>query len=302
MSQVSPNFVGATTDEAREGRRGIRRDLLIRFMAEAPFQPATNFWRAIELPELASVLPKSGRGLDVGCGDGVLTGILRDLVGARWELVGVDPDPAETALAVPSGLYQQVHTAGADRVPEPDNSFDFAFANSVLEHIPDLPPVLAETARCLKPRGLFVATVPSAMLHGLMQGPGWTRRQSRADYLAETDRRLAHFHYPTADQWRQLLGDVGLELLNLRGYLTGRQVRRWEKWANRTGGLLYRLRGRKRRPIEIQRSLGLRRGLPRPLRFLSHPAAWVTAYGVIDDDSTNPCETGCLLLTARKRA
>lgn len=271
-------------------------------MAEAPFQPATNFWRAIELPELASVLPKTGRGLDVGCGDGVLTGILRDLVEARWTLVGVDPDPAETALAENSGVYMKVHTCGADCVPEADGTFDFAYANSVLEHIPDLPPVLAETARCLKPRGLFAATVPSAMLHGLMQGPGFLRRQSRADYLAETDRRLAHFHYPTIDQWKQLLETAGMELVNLRGYLTGRQVRRWEQWTNRTGGLLYRLRGARQRPIEIQRSLGLRRGLPRPLRFLSHPAAWVTAYGVIDDDSKNPCETGCLLLTARKRA
>jgi SAM-dependent methyltransferase len=291
-----------TSGEAAADRGSVRRQLLIRFMAEAPFQPATNFWRAIELPELASSLPKAGRGLDIGCGNGMLTGILRDLVDGRWELVGVDPDPAEAAPAARSGQYQRVHTTGANRIPEADGSFDFAFANSVLEHVPDLPPVLAETARCLKPRGLFVATVPSAMLHGLMQGPGFFRRQSRAEYLAETDRRLAHFQYPTMDQWQQLFDEVGFEMINVRGYLTGRQVRRWEKWTNRTGGLLYRLRGRKRRPIEMQRAPGLRHSLPRPLRFLSHPAAWVTAYGVIDDDSKNPAETGCLLLTARKRA
>jgi SAM-dependent methyltransferase len=227
---------------------------------------------------------------------------LRELVEARWELVGVDPDPEETSLARESGVYVKVYTVPADDVPEADAGFDFAFANSVLEHIPTLPPVLAEAARCLKPRGWFVATVPSANLHGLMAGPSFWRRQSRDDYLAETDRRLAHFHYPTIDQWKSLLDAAGLELTTVRGYLTGRQVRRWEGWANRTGGLLYRLRGAKERPIEIQRRYGLRRGLPRPLRFLGHPAAWVTAYGVIDDDSTNPCETGCLLLAARKRS
>jgi SAM-dependent methyltransferase len=275
--------------------------LLVEFMADAPFQPATNFWRSIELPELAAALPRHGRGLDVGCGDGVLTRILIDLCGAKWTLVGVDPDAAETRLAETSGLFDAVHQTGADQVPEPDASFDFAFANSVLEHIPDLPPCLAETARCLKPGGYFFATVPSPALHQLMRGPGFLRRQSRADYLAETDRRLAHFRYPTVDEWTNLLTTAGFELVRVRGYLSGRQVRRWETWTNWTGGLLYRLKGAKDRPIEIQRSLGLRRGLPRRLRFLSWPLAWTIAAGVIDEDADDLYDSGCLLLVARRR-
>src|SRR5439155_12149077 len=139
--------------------------LLESFMADAPSQPATNFWRCVELPVLAAALPAEGRGLDVGCGDGVLTKILRDLRGARWTLVGLDPVAAETALAERSGLYERVHTSGADNIPEPDASCDFVFANSVLEHIPGLSTCLGEMARCLKPGGLFAATVPSAHFH-----------------------------------------------------------------------------------------------------------------------------------------
>ena len=41
--------------------------LLESFMADAPSQPATNFWRCVELPVLAAALPAEGRGLDVGC-------------------------------------------------------------------------------------------------------------------------------------------------------------------------------------------------------------------------------------------
>lgn len=297
--RISASF-SATATEGREIRRSVRRELLVQFMADAPFQPATNFWRAIELPELASVMPRTGRGLDVGCGDGVLTKILLGLVEAKWKLVGVDPDPAETALAEKIGIYEKVHTSGADRVAEPDASFDFAFSNSVLEHIPDLPPCLAESARCLKPGGWFFATVPSPGLHQLMRGPGMFSRRTRDEYLAETDKRLVHYRYPTIDEWSKLFAKAGLELLQFRGYLAARQVRRWETWTNWTGGLLYRLKGGKQRPIEIQRSLKLRRGLPRPLRFLSTPLAWSVAYGVIDDDSTNPYESGCLLLAARK--
>ena len=287
----------------------VRRDLLRRFMADAPFQPATNLWRAVELPVLASVLPATGRGLDVGCGDGVLTRLLRDLVGASWTLVGVDPDPHETAAAQSAEIYAAVHTTGADAVPEADASFDFAFSNSVLEHIPDLAPCLTETARLLKPGGSLFATVPAAGLHGLMAGPGWTRRISREAYLAETDRRIAHLRYPTVDRWRGLLNGAGLELVAVRSYLSARQVRRWETWANWTGGLLYRLQGARRPPIQIQRSLGLRRAMPRPLRWLAGPAAFFAGSGVLADEPVVPAggaesaadRGGGLLFEARRR-
>ncbi|MBA4016982.1 MAG: methyltransferase type 12 [Pirellula sp.] len=279
----------------------VRTRLLRKFMEDAPFQPATNLWRAIELPVLAEAMPKAGRGLDVGCGDGILTRILSDLANANWQLVGVDPDGAECALARDSGMFAAVHESGADRIAEPDGSFDFAFANSVLEHIPDLPPCLAEVGRCLKRGGLFFATVPSPGLHRSMTGPGWTRRISRAEYLAESDRRLLHFRYPSVDDWSLLLNDAGFDLDSARGYLTARQVRRWERWTNATGGLLYRLKGSQSRPIEIQRSLGLRRSLPKPLRMLGGPLAWLAGSGVLQDDSADPEATACLLVVGRKR-
>jgi SAM-dependent methyltransferase len=274
--------------------------LLGRFMAEAPFQPATNLWRAVELPALASVLPTTGMGLDVGCGDGVLTGILRDLVGADWTLVGIDPNPAETALATASGLYQRVHAVGADTIPETDETFDFVFANSVLEHIPNLPACLRDMARCLKPGGLLAATVPSPHFHDCLRGPGWSRRQTRAAYLDETDARLAHVQYWSEERWREELQEVGLEPQPTTWYLSQKQVRRWEFWSNWTGGLLYRWRGRTQQPIEIQRGLGLRRGLPRPLRFLGPSLARLVSLGVRGDFEPNCEANGCFLVMARK--
>jgi SAM-dependent methyltransferase len=300
---------GSFTDDNQAAAvdRGARARRLLRdFMADAPFQPATNLWRAIEIPILADALPRSGRGLDVGCGDGVLTRLLArladdSLAAGRWTLVGIDPDPAETALAEAEKFYAAVHTTGADRVPEPDASFDFAFANSVLEHIPDLAPCLTEIGRCLKPGGEFYATVPSPGLHKLMRGPSFLRRISRDDYLAETDRRLLHFRYPSVDDWRAMLDAAGFDLVSARGYLTSRQVCRWERWTNCTGGLLYRLKGAKARPIEIQRQFGMRRAMPKPLKLLAGPLAWAAGRGVLDDDATNPNETACLLVVGRRR-
>jgi SAM-dependent methyltransferase len=290
-----------TAPTTPRARSTVRLGLLRRFMEEAPFQPATNLWRAVELPVLATALPRDGWGLDVGCGDGVLTGILRDLVGARWQLVGLDPEPAETALAAGSGQYVRLHTVPADRIPEPDAAFDFAFANSVLEHIPNLPDCLPEIARCLKQGGLFAATVPSDRLHDCLAGPDWTRWLSRAEYLRETDRRIAHVNYWSPPRWSEELGRAGFEAVEARPYLSARQVRRWEVWANWTGGLLYRLKGGTTPPVGIQRQLNLRRPLPERLRPLAMPLARVLSRGVLADEARAGEPSGCLLVTARRR-
>ena len=65
---------------------------------------------------MTSGLP-AGRGLDLGCGDGLLTQILLEGVGAR-NMVGVDPDPAEASQARMLGIYATVHQAGGERIPE----------------------------------------------------------------------------------------------------------------------------------------------------------------------------------------
>jgi len=49
--------------------------------------------------------------MDLGCGDGLLTRILLEEVGAR-QIVGVDPDPAEASQAEKLGIYSIVHTNG----------------------------------------------------------------------------------------------------------------------------------------------------------------------------------------------
>ncbi|HEX7449127.1 MAG TPA: class I SAM-dependent methyltransferase [Pirellulales bacterium] len=276
------------------------RDLLRQLMRAAPFQPATNLWRAIEVAELAQSLPPAGTALDLGCGDGQLTRILRDRARAQWRLVGVDPDPSEAAAALATGIYRSVHACGADGISEPDAAFDFAFANSVLEHIPDLPATLRETARLLKPGGLLAATVPSPHFHRLLRGPGRFSRQSRESYLAELDRRLAHVNYWSAEEWAEELTAAGFEPPEIRGYLSRRQIQRWETWSNWTGGLLYRLRRGRQQPIAIQRSLALRRSLPRGWSGAAPLLAWLVGFRVLDDEPISLDEAACWLVTSRR--
>ena len=74
------------------------RRLLKEFVRTYPFQPATAFWRAVEIGALVDQGLPPGRYLDLGCGDGKLTKIILERIGSR-PIVGVDPDSEETSLA-----------------------------------------------------------------------------------------------------------------------------------------------------------------------------------------------------------
>jgi hypothetical protein len=116
------------------------------------------------------------------------------------------------------------------------------------------------------------------------------------------DERLAHCQYWSEEDWFRELRKAGFQPEPVSVYLTLSQVRRWEFWSNWTGGLLYRLYGRGRKPIEIQRGLGLRRGLPRFLRPFASPIAWIVSRGIRGQIEDAPEKNACFLVRAIKRA
>lgn len=275
----------------------IRRALLRSLLSENPFQPATSWWRAIELAVVIRHGLPQGSGLDLGCGDGKLMRILLEAAGASRTLAGVDIDPLETRDALASGVYQRVHAAPGERLPEPDAVFDFAFSNSVLEHIDELDPVMAEVARVLRPGGVFLFTVPAAGFHDCLAGPRlpWV---GRARYLEIIDRRCAHRRYWSETQWRACLARQDIEVVRAVPYLSATEVQRWETLSRYTAGLLYGLAGGRMQPIEIQRALRMRgRGMRLPA-WAAAPLAAAVSLGVKDDASSR---FGCLLIEARKR-
>jgi SAM-dependent methyltransferase len=217
--------------------------------------------------------------------------------GTSPSLVGADIDPLETRDAVASGVYQRVHTAPGERIPEPDASFDFVFSNSVLEHIDDLEPVIAEVERVLRPGGAFVFTVPAAGFQDCLAGPllPWSDRQR---YLENIDRRCAHRRYWSETQWRDHLGRHGLDVAHAVPYLTAPEIQRWETLSRFTAGVLYALVSGRMQPIEIQRALRVRRRGMRLPEWMAAPLAAAISAGVAADRSGR---FGCLLVEARRR-
>lgn len=280
----------------------INQKLLVEFLRLYVFQPATAFWRAVEVDTLRKYLPSNGNCLDLGCGDGKLTFISFDEVQTHnLILVGIDGDDDETKRARKFPIYARVHTCWASNIPEPSATFDYVFSNSVLEHIVDIETTLAEVARLLKPSGTFTFTVPSPGFRGCLRGP-LAGKTSREEYLSSMDRRLAHFRYWSVEEWGIHLARCGMVIETSVEYFNCHQVRRWETISRFTAGILYGLSGQKQAPIQMQKNLGLRQmqnriALP---RWMARIIANVLSAFIKNE--TSKVQNGCLLILARKQA
>jgi ubiquinone/menaquinone biosynthesis C-methylase UbiE len=94
----------------------------------------------------------TGRLLDIGCGTGFVISLLADTFD---EVHGIDPTRAMLDKVDTSPGNITLQEGVAEDLPFPDASFDLVTAYSVLHHLADHRPVLAEVARVLRPGGVF---------------------------------------------------------------------------------------------------------------------------------------------------
>jgi SAM-dependent methyltransferase len=101
-------------------------------------------------------------------------------------------------------------------MPFPDGYFASAISNSVLEHIPDVEAVLAETARVLRPGAPCYFCVPSDnFLPFLSIGRALDALRLRAPadaYRRFFNRISRHHHCDDTETWRVRLERAGLSL------------------------------------------------------------------------------------------
>lgn len=104
---------------------------------------------------LLSLMDSEDVVLDVGAGAGISAHT--DFRGHVARVCGIDPD--DRVLHNPH--LDEARVGFADRIPYPDDNFDFAFAWNVVEHLESPDTVFAEVARVLKPGGRFVFKTPN---------------------------------------------------------------------------------------------------------------------------------------------
>jgi SAM-dependent methyltransferase len=92
--------------------------------------------------------------IDLGCGPRGILALLRDRVSPGGRVVGLDADPAHTALAAQfAGDWAEIITADARKTGLASGSFDVVHARTLLINVPDPQEVVAEMTRLTRPGG-----------------------------------------------------------------------------------------------------------------------------------------------------
>jgi 2-polyprenyl-6-hydroxyphenyl methylase/3-demethylubiquinone-9 3-methyltransferase len=101
--------------------------------------------------------PAGLRALDIGCGGGFMA---EEFARLGCRVVGVDPSPVSVRTARQHGESSALEigyaVATGERLPLDGERFDLAYCCDVLEHVSNLDLVIRETARVLKPGGLYL--------------------------------------------------------------------------------------------------------------------------------------------------
>jgi SAM-dependent methyltransferase len=168
--------------------------------------------RAVEARFYQDLLPLNEPVLDLGCGDGHFT----SLAFPSPLTVGIDPSPQALREAHQRGAYTLVVQSLGGELPFPSAHFATVISNSVLEHIPELGPVLAEIARVLRPGARFIFCVPSDLFtqflffSDIFDKVGLS--QLATAYQRYFNRISRHHHCEGPQVWRERLAESGLEL------------------------------------------------------------------------------------------
>lgn len=158
-------------------------------------------------------LPTQGEALDFGCGNGVLTEVIRQSL-PSWKVFGTDL--SKKAIANATRMYPNCTFFDATNSELNSKKFDFIFTHHVFEHVFDLNEVFRNMNKYLKPK--------SSMLHFLPCGNEGSYEHSicllRKDGInKELENRFffedeGHVRRLTTDKFKKLCQSINFELQN----------------------------------------------------------------------------------------
>ncbi|NSW51927.1 MAG: class I SAM-dependent methyltransferase [Anaerolineae bacterium] len=196
-------------------------DFLLRNLRDLPY--FRGFLRAIE-SRFYQEFELDSPVLDMGCGDGQFVTVTFD----KKIDIGIDPWAAPVREAQERGGYHLVIQGDGAHIPVADGYFANVFSNSVLEHIPDLDPVINEIHRVVKEDGMFLFCVPNHQFLGnLSISTMFDRLHLRR--IADAYRKFfnaisRHHHCDSPEVWQERLATSGFQVIRWWHYFSPRAL------------------------------------------------------------------------------
>ena len=167
--------------------------------------------------------------LDIGCGNGFLTGKVRDAL--HLDMVdGIDI----MADKITSPQWLRLLRVDIDKedLPYPNNSFDAVHCSEVLEHVYDVDHLLDEIYRVLSPKGVCILTTPNlaSWVNRLVLLMGFQPFSLPASVKYERAGELkfvytlghrGHFRVLTSGSLREILGLHSFKIVKFEGWSVG---------------------------------------------------------------------------------
>lgn len=154
--------------------------------------------------------------LDVGCGGGILA---EEFAAMGFCVTGIDP--SEQSLntarqhAQSEGLSIQYQQATGESIPFADKTYPVVYCCDVLEHVRDLPQVISEIYRVMKPGGVFFFdTLNRTFVSKLVAIKIWQEWKSTA-FMPSRLHQWKMFIRP--EELKGLLVQAGFEFKEFRG-------------------------------------------------------------------------------------
>lgn len=206
-----------------------------------------HFFALFRAHELYNVEPFTGLLqdpiLDLGCGDGKIA----QLLFKRQLAYGIDVSHRAVSRARKLGAYETTFLGDAHHISLEGNSLGGIYSNCVLEHIPDMPNLIQEIARLLKPGAYFVGTAMTPHYYDMnpifkklnRDGLRWVRQR-----MINAENRV-HHHVSMfgPDDYRRMFQDVGMTL-EQHLYFAPQQVVNFYAWWDTLSKYWFPLQGR----------------------------------------------------------
>lgn len=158
-------------------------------------------------------LPEKGDALDFGCGNGVLTEVVRQVLPA-WNVYGTDI--SITAIDHAKARYPDCCFFHLEDNHCRDKKFDFLFTNHVLEHVYSLQETFKELVDFLKPISFMLHLLPCGNKGSfeyrvcLLNREGINRKMGNRFFFEDH----SHLRRLTGSQLKDLAGEKSFFLIN----------------------------------------------------------------------------------------